>query len=193
MTGNLFLLPVAALASYLIGAIPFSYLIPKVFLDIDVRQQGSGNPGASNVSRVCGKGFGVVALIMDVGKGIVAVFLIHQLEFPLVLGFLAILGHVANPFFRFSGGKGVATSLGVISYLSPFSGLIFVLIWASVLLIWNVAGLSSVVAILPTPASFYLFGVNTSLVWASLGLVCLIYFTHRGNLVRLIEGEERTL
>ena len=193
MSGNLLLISVSAFASYLIGAIPFSYLIPKVFLDIDVRQHGSGNPGASNVSRVCGKGYGAIALIMDVGKGIVAVFLISQLGFPVELGFLAILGHVANPFFRFSGGKGVATSLGVISYVSPLSGLIFVFLWIALLLIWNIAGLSSLVAIASTPVAFYFFGVKSSLLWVSLALVCLIYFTHRGNIVRLLRGEERNI
>ncbi|MBS3786596.1 glycerol-3-phosphate 1-O-acyltransferase PlsY [Candidatus Bipolaricaulota bacterium] len=193
MIGNLFLLPVSALASYLIGAIPFSYLIPKVFLDTDVRQHGSGNPGASNVSRVCGKSYGVAALIMDVGKGIVAAFLMHQLGLPLGLGFLAVLGHVVNPFLQFSGGKGVATSLGVISYVSPFAGLIFVLIWITVLLIWDIAGLSSLVAISSTPVTFYFFGVKTPLLWISLALVCLIYLTHRSNITRLIRGEERTI
>ncbi|MBS3735710.1 MAG: glycerol-3-phosphate 1-O-acyltransferase PlsY [Candidatus Bipolaricaulota bacterium] len=193
MTGNYLLLSLSALASYLIGAIPFSYLIPKVFLDIDVRHRGSGNPGASNVSRVCGKGYGAAALIMDLGKGIVAAFLIQQLGFPAGLGFLAVLGHVANPFLRLSGGKGVATSLGVISYLSPFAGLIFMVIWVTILLIWKVAGLSSLVAISSTPVAFFLFGVKTSLLWVSVGLVCLIYFTHRGNIARLIRGEERSL
>lgn len=193
MTGNYLLLSLSALASYLIGAIPFSYLIPKVFLDIDVRHHGSGNPGASNVSRVCGKGYGAAALIMDVGKGIVAAFLIQQLGYPAGLGFLAVLGHVANPFLRLSGGKGVATSLGVISYLSPLAGLIFAVIWVTILLIWNVAGLSSLVAISSTPVAFFLFGVKTSLLWVSVGLVFLIYFTHRGNITRLIRGEERSL
>ncbi|MFB6214950.1 MAG: glycerol-3-phosphate 1-O-acyltransferase PlsY [Candidatus Bipolaricaulia bacterium] len=191
MTGNFFLLSLSALASYLIGAIPFSYLIPKVFLDIDVRRHGSGNPGASNVSRVCGKGYGVAALIMDVGKGIVAAFLIQQLGFPTGLGFLAVLGHVVNPFFRLSGGKGVATSLGVISYLSPLAGLTFVIVWITILLIWKVAGLSSLVAISSTPVAFYLLDVKPSLLWVSFALVCLIYFTHRGNITRLIRGEER--
>lgn len=193
MDGNLFLLLAFALASYLMGAIPFSYLIPKVFLDIDVRQHGSGNPGASNVSRVCGKGYGIVALIMDVGKGIVAAFMIQQLGLPLGLSFLAILGHVVNPFLQFSGGKGVATSLGVISYISPFSGLIFISIWVIILLIWNVAGLSSLVAISSTPIAFYFFDVKSPPVWISLALAGLIYYTHRGNIARLVRGEERNI
>jgi len=193
MSGNLLLLTVSAFTSYLVGAIPFSYLIPKVFLDLDVRQHGSGNPGASNVSRVCGKRYGVSALILDVGKGIVAVFLIHQLGFPIELGFLAILGHVANPFFKFSGGKGVATSLGVISYVSPLAGLFFALIWISTLLVWNIAGLSSLAAIASTPLAFYFFNLKPSLIWVSLALACLIYYTHRGNIARLIKGEERNL
>ena len=193
MTGTPLLLSVFALASYIIGAIPFSFLIPKLFLGLDVRQHGSGNPGASNVSRVCGKSYGLAALALDVGKGIGAVFMVDQLGLPLLLGFLAVLGHVANPFFGFSGGKGVATTLGVLSYVSPFTGLGFVIIWAIILSIWNIAGLSSLVAISLTPPIMYFLGVPAPILWASLGLVCLIYFTHRNNISRLIRGEERNL
>ena len=192
MTSTL-LLSVSALASYFIGAIPFSYLIPKIFLDTDVRQHGSGNPGASNVSRVCGKGYGIAALILDVAKGVFALYLAQQLGGVIVLGFLAILGHIANPFFGFSGGKGVATSLGAISYLSPLTGLVFVSAWVSVFLIWNIAGLSSLSAITVVPVSLYFLGEPFVILGTSVGLVFLIYFTHRGNISRLLKGEERTV
>jgi len=78
MSGTLALFPLIALASYLIGAIPFSYIIPRVLLGTDIRQHGSGNPGASNVSRVCGKGYGGLALLLDVGKGTLAALLAQQ-------------------------------------------------------------------------------------------------------------------
>ncbi len=192
MSGTPLLLSASALTSYVIGAIPFSYLIPRVFLGVDVREHGSGNPGASNVSRVCGKGYGLAALILDVGKGIGAVYLAQKLGAPSVMGFLAVLGHVANPFFLFSGGgKGVATSLGVISYLSWPAGLTFVLIWVLLFSKWNIAGLSSLVAISSTPVVFYFLHAPSSLFWASLALLGLIYFTHRNNIKRLVRGEER--
>jgi len=191
MSGTLPLLLVFAFVSYLIGAIPFSYLIPKILLGIDIRQHGSGNPGASNVSRVCGKGYGLSALALDIGKGIIAVLLLQQLGLPPILGFLAIVGHIANPFFCFSGGKGVATSLGVISFFSWQAGVVFVLLWVAVFSVWNIAGLSSLVAISSTPVVFYFFGGLSLVFWALVALTALIYFTHRGNIARLIKGEER--
>lgn len=191
MSGNLSLLFLASLAAYLIGAIPFSYVIPRVLLNTDIRQHGSGNPGASNVSRVCGKGYGALALILDVGKGALAAFLVQQVGLSPLVGFLSILGHILNPFLGFSGGKGVATSFGVVSFVFWPAGVVFAAIWALVFLVWNIAGLSSLMAISSVPLVFYLFTGPDPLFWAALALVLLIFFTHRGNLARLIKGEER--
>lgn len=193
MSGSLPLLFLASLASYLIGAIPFSYVVPKVFLNTDIRQHGSGNPGASNVSRVCGKSYGGLALILDVGKGVLALFLVQQLGLSLAIGFLSILGHVFNPFLGFSGGKGVATSLGVVSFASWPAGLVFAFIWVLIFSVWHIAGLSSLVAISSVPVVLYLIRGPGVLLWVSLALVSLIFFTHRGNVARLIRGEERTV
>ncbi len=191
MSGNLSLFPLIVLASYLIGAIPFSYIIPRVLLGTDIRQHGSGNPGASNVSRVCGKGYGGLALVLDTGKGALAALLAQQTGLPVALGFIAVLGHIFNPFLRFSGGKGVATSLGVISFVYWPAGLIFVIIWMILFLLRHIAGLSSLAGISSVPIVFYFTGIRGILLWASIGLVGLIYFTHRGNIARLIKGEER--
>ncbi len=193
MSSSLLFLLASALASYIIGAIPFSYLIPRILLDTDVRQHGSGNPGASNVSRVCGKGYGIAALVLDVGKGVAAMYLAGQLGGLALLGFLAVLGHVANPFFNFSGGKGVATSLGAISYVSPIAGGVFVAVWVAVFSIWSIAGLSSLTAITAIPLLFYFFDKPPLTLATSVGLMLFIYLTHRGNIARLIRGEERTL
>lgn len=191
MSGNLTLFPLIALASYLIGAIPFSYIIPRVLLGTDIRQHGSGNPGASNVSRVCGKGYGGLALVLDVGKGALAALLAQQTGLPVALGFIAVLGHVFNPFLGFSGGKGVATSLGVISFISWPAGLVFVCIWVILFSLQSIAGLSSLAAISSIPLVFYFTMGKGVLLWVSIGLVALIYFTHRGNIARLSRGEER--
>jgi len=193
MSGTLPLLPLIALASYLIGAIPFSYVIPRVLLGTDIRQHGSGNPGASNVSRVCGKGYGGLALLLDVGKGTLAALLAQQAGAPPVLGLFAVLGHIFNPFLRFSGGKGVATSLGVISFISWPAGLVFVIIWISLFLLRHIAGLSSLAGISSVPLVFYFTRGSGILLWAGIGLAGLIYLTHRGNIARLIKGEERKI
>ncbi|SRR6056297_1364135 len=182
-----------ALASYLIGSIPFSFLVPKVFAQIDIRQHGSGNPGASNVARICGKPYGFLSLSLDVAKGIAAVFLLQYFALPLVLGTLAILGHITTPFLKFSGGKGVATTLGCISYISWPAGLVFVIAWATALTIWNYAGLSSLLAICTTPIVFLILGVNKPLLWTSMGLVALIFLTHRKNIERLVTGGEHNM
>lgn len=191
MSGNLSLFPLIALASYLIGAMPFSYIIPRVLLGTDIRQHGSGNPGASNVSRVCGKGYGGLALVLDAGKGALAALLAQQTGLPVALGFIAVLGHVFNPFLGFSGGKGVATSLGVISFISWPAGLVFVGIWFILFSLQGIAGLSSLAAISSVPLVFYFTMGKGVLLWVSIGLVVLIYFTHRGNIARLLRGEER--
>lgn len=185
------LFPLIALASYLIGAIPFSYVIPRVLLDTDIRQHGSGNPGASNVSRVCGKGYGGLALLLDVGKGTLAALLAQQIGLPVALGFIAVLGHVFNPFLGFSGGKGVATSLGVISFVSWPSGLVFVIIWIALFSLRGIAGLSSLAGITSVPIVLYFTMGKGILLWVNIGLAGLIYFTHRGNIARLLKGEER--
>jgi glycerol-3-phosphate acyltransferase PlsY len=191
MSGTLALFPLIALASYLIGAVPFSYIIPRVLLGTDIRQHGSGNPGASNVSRVCGKGYGGLALLLDVGKGTLAALLAQQTGLPVSLGFLAVLGHIFNPFLGFSGGKGVATSLGVISFVSWPSGLVFVIIWITLFSLRSIAGLSSLAGISSVPVVLYFTMGKSVLLWVSIGLAGLIYFTHRGNIVRLLRGEER--
>lgn len=193
MPNHLTSLVLFALASYLIGSIPFSFLVPKVFAQIDIRQHGSGNPGASNVARICGKSYGFLSLSLDVAKGITAVFLLQYFELPLMIGTLSIIGHITAPFLKFSGGKGVATTLGCISYISWPAGLVFVVAWATTLIIWDYAGLSSLLAICTTPITFLILGVNKPLLWTSVGLVALIFLTHRENIERLVTGREHNL
>lgn len=193
MIGHPISLVLTGLGAYLIGAIPFSFLIPKFFAGKDIREYSSGNPGASNVTRVCGKLYGLTALLFDVGKGVLALFVVTKLGFPQALGTLAILGHITTPFLNFSGGKGVATTLGGIFFISWPGGLIFSAVWAISLLIWNYAGLSSLLAIITVPVSFYFLNLSDMLFWTSLGLVVLIFFTHRSNIERIIQGGENTI
>ncbi len=193
MTGHPIYLALIGLGAYLVGALPFSYITPKLLTGKDVREYGSGNPGASNVARVFGTTYGAAALAFDVGKGVLSAFAVAQLGGPLAIGTLAVVGHVTSPFLKFSGGKGVATALGCIFYISWPAGLIFSGVWAGALLIWDYAGLSSLLAILTVPVTFFFFKSGSTFFWVSLGLVALIYFTHRGNIRRIVRGEENVL
>ncbi len=182
-----------ALLAYILGSIPFSYIIPRVTKGIDIREHGSGNVGSSNVSRVCGKGAGIVALSFDVGKGAAAVFLCSIAGTPLILGCFAILGHITTPFLKFSGGKGIATSIGVFAMFSWKVGLIVAGIWIIVTVLWRIAAISSLLAVSAAPPLFLLFSGEKMVLYASVGIALLAFFTHRENIKRLIGGEENKI
>ncbi|MFP4646985.1 MAG: glycerol-3-phosphate 1-O-acyltransferase PlsY [Candidatus Acetothermia bacterium] len=182
-----------ACVSYLIGSIPFSYLIPKVTRGKDIRDHGSGNIGASNVSRVCGVQYGLAALVLDVGKGAAAAGLAGLLGFPQVLGAAAILGHISTPFLGFSGGKGVATSIGVIAVFSWQTGLIAAGIWITLLALTRTASVSSIGALGLAPVVLRVLGIGDLRLWLTIGIFALIIFTHRENIARIIRGEEKTV
>lgn len=182
-----------ALLAYVIGSIPFSYLIPKIFSGKDIRDHGSGNVGTSNVTRICGPSYGVFALLLDVGKGAASVLIVSAVGFPPVLGAVSIAGHIFSPFLRFSGGKGVATTLGVLTALSWVAGLIFVALWVGCVLIWKIAAISSLVAVTGVPISLFFLGVRGNQLWVVLGITIVIFLTHHENISRLIKGKEKTI
>lgn len=181
------------LASYLLGSIPFSFLISKIFKGKDIRNYGSGNVGASNVTRALGPKYGAAALTGDVGKGVLAAILVLQLNSPLYLGAFAILGHIFSPFLNFSGGKGVATSIGVISVFSWKTGLILGAIWLLTLAAWKIASLSSLTALSCSPLFIWIFGEYGSLFYSTIGIALLAFITHRNNIARLLTGEENKI
>lgn len=181
------------LLSFFIGAVPYSYLIPRIVKGVDIRNHGSGNVGASNVTRVCGPKVGVVTLLLDVGKGAAAVFLASVIGTPLTLGSGAILGHILTPFLGFSGGKGVATTVGVLAALYWPGGLIFAGIWIGATALWQYAAVSSLLATATAPLVLFLFQVDKTWIWTMGGLFLLTALTHRENIRRLISGEENKL
>ena len=188
------------LLSYLIGALPTAYLLAKL-KGLDLRQHGSGNIGATNAWRVLGKKIGVITLLLDILKGLVAVIVIARV-FPfkmigdlflreLTCGLAAILGHNFPVYLKFRGGKGVATSLGVFLGLAPkLVGAVFFL-WAGIFLITGYVSLASMVAGLLLPVFSLLFAYPRVMHWFSLGLGILILIQHRANLKRLLKGEEK--
>lgn len=192
-------------ASYLVGAIPVGLFIGK-FNGIDVRRYGSGNIGATNISRVIGRSWGVTCFVLDFCKGlfpvIVAGFLFRADPvlsdlLPLVAAGAAIAGHIWPVFLRFKGGKGMSTSLGALLALSPAAVLLAMVGWYIIFSIWRYVSLASMAASALLPLGEVLAGgllldrdIDIATV-AFLGLVCLVVlWRHKTNIKRLLEGRE---
>ena len=183
-------------ASYLIGAVPFGLLFARYFSGIDVRTIGSGNIGATNVLRASGKRAAIFTLLADGLKGYLPV-LIVQLLFnadvtTALTGAATILGHNFPIYLKFKGGKGVATSYGVILAVSPLIVLACLMIWLVAAFIWKYSSLASLIAfacyaIITFSTSF---GKRTPLATLSLFIFGMMYYRHRDNIKRLIAGTE---
>lgn len=184
------------LGAYLIGSIPASFLIAKIGKGIDIRQHGSGNPGATNVFRVCGPVPGVAAFVLDALKGYVPVFL--ALRFfgpnailpPVLVGAAAIIGHMFTVFLRFKGGKGVATGAGTFFAMFPWPTIYaFILFWI-VLLLTGYVSLGSIVAAVFLPLFCWFTGVPAPLSIVATIVSIIIVFKHRKNIRNLCAGTE---
>jgi len=192
--------------SYLVGSIPTAYLVGKIVGGIDIRTEGSGNVGATNVFRVMGKKWGIGVLLFDMLKGYLAVsglpllFSSAVLDFfltRLVFGLAAISGHTWPLWLGFRGGKGVATSLGVILALAPEAAGASLLIWLLVFLWRRYVSLASLAMAASFPLWVLAFYRETDFIWIlfpfGLGLSGFVFYTHRENLRRLREGKEKPL
>ena len=192
----------AILISYLIGSIPTAFIYGKLDKKIDIRAHGSGNVGATNVFRVLGKKAGTIVLILDIIKGIIPVVLVGDifgLTQPLqriLLAFCAVAGHNWTIFLGFKGGKGVATSLGVLVGLTiKIAGLrlvlfITVLIWGMTFLITGFVSVSSLTAAVALPIAMVATAQSLELVAMGVIFCFFIVFRHKGNISRLLSGEE---
>ena len=182
------------IASYLIGSISSAVIICKALSLPDPRTQGSKNPGATNVLRLGGKKIAVFVLFFDGLKGAVPVFIGDYYGFGLIALTLtvlcAFLGHIFPVFFRFKGGKGVATYLGGLIAINLLAGLIFSLIWLLVAKVLKISSLAALIAAALSPFYFYLItGDLKSTTIISL-ISLLIFYTHRDNIKRLINKDE---
>jgi len=195
-----------AISAYLLGSIPTGYIFGRVMKGIDIRRHGSGNVGATNVFRTVGKIPGVIALLLDFLKGFVAVTLLPALagrfvpglfhEHPYVyifFGAAAIAGHIWTIFLRFKGGKGVATSAGVITGLDPLLLVIVLVIWIIVFWISKIVSLSSIAAATALPVIAVVLNRDISFVLFYSTICMLGIFSHRSNIRRLIRGEEKKI
>ena len=182
------------IASYLIGSISSAVIICKALSLPDPRTQGSKNPGATNVLRLGGKKIAAFVLFFDGLKGAVPVLIGDYYGFGLIALTLtvlcAFLGHIFPVFFRFKGGKGVATYLGGLIAINLLAGLIFSLIWLLVAKVLKISSLAALMATALSPFYFYLITGDLKST-AIIGLISLlIFYTHRDNIKRLINKDE---
>jgi glycerol-3-phosphate acyltransferase PlsY len=185
------------IGAYLLGSIPFPYLLAKLKTGKDIREMGSGNVGATNVMRTTGKTLGLITLVLDVAKGATAVLLgRYLLQEPVgaaAAGFFAMLGHAYPVFLRFRGGKSVATGAGAFLILSPFGILSSIALFILALAAVRIVSVSSILASGMFPLFAWLLGAERSVVICGAVCASLIIFRHRPNIQRLIEGTERRM
>lgn len=188
---------VAIIIGYLLGSISFSILIAKRVNNIDIRQYGSGNAGATNTLRVLGKGPALVVLLLDAAKGAAAVGIAHLVgagNWGIVLaGIAAIVGHNWPVFFKFHGGKGVATTIGMLLALTPVPALLAIVLTVLVIAVTRYVSLGSIVFVTVIPMMMYGWGENTPYILGTLIVAVLVYIRHASNIARLLQGKERKL
>jgi len=188
------------MAAYLLGSIPFGVMIGRFFGHVDVSKVGSGNIGAANVAREAGVKWGLLTLVLDALKGFMPVALAYHSIGPAVdptevlvgiVGTAALLGHQFPIYNRFKGGKGIATGLGVFLALSPMACLLSGTVFVVMVILWGYISLGSILAALVLPLWLLVLGHPKQLVLLSLVIALLITFLHRGNIQRLLQGNER--
>lgn len=178
---------------YLLGAIPFSYLFVRILKGFDIRKHGSGNVGSTNVLRTAGKGVAVAALTGDLMKGVLAAWL--GLHFggeilAAICAAAAVIGHCWSPFLGFKGGKGVATSAGVMLFLMPKVFLALLILFIIIVVISRYVSLASTSVALLFPLMAYIFYKPNYLLIMSFTLAVLVIYQHRENISRLCNGTE---
>jgi acyl phosphate:glycerol-3-phosphate acyltransferase len=199
-----------AVVSYLLGSIPFGYLLVKAFRGEDIRLSGSGNIGATNVARSGAKGLGAITLLLDIGKGLLAVGLswvlgrsaynvcgpggaacIPAWHLMAVAAFFAVAGHVFPVWLKFKGGKGVATALGVFLLLFPKAVLVSLAVFVIVLVVSRYVSLGSILAALVFPiAAYYFYRPDWTALLPVSAASALVILKHYQNIRRLASGKE---
>jgi glycerol-3-phosphate acyltransferase PlsY len=193
---------VSIILSYLMGAIPTAYIAGKILKGIDIRKYGSGNVGATNVFRVLGKGPGIVVLLIDILKGIIPVAVIADclqttsLLERILISLFAVAGHNWTVFLQFKGGKGIATTLGVligltIRIVTIRPVLLYTLLsWVVVFLLSGFVSLASIIAAVLLPLFMILTSQPFSMILLGIIFCAFVVLRHRPNIRRLLSGEE---
>ncbi|MBN8586690.1 MAG: glycerol-3-phosphate 1-O-acyltransferase PlsY [Rhodothermia bacterium] len=196
--------------SYLVGSIPTSIVVSKLFKGIDIREHGSGNAGGTNTFRILGRNAALIVVVVDVLKGLVAALFISQIRIgnePLPIsekynaimymaGLAAVMGHIWTIFAGFRGGKGVATGMGMVLGTLPGGALIGLPVFIAIVWLTGYVSLSSILSALAIPFAFVImdetgiYNFSPVAIWFTIGLSLLIVFAHRTNIKRLFEGSE---
>ena len=176
---------------YLIGSIPFGFLLTKIFLKKDIREIGSGNIGATNALRTGNKLIGYSTLALDIGKAVILLLIIkfNFSEYLFISSIAIFLGHVFPIWLKFKGGKGVATYVGILFCINIYLAVIFIIVWFVVFIMSKYSSLASMVASLLVPLSSYFF-LNDINYYFYIILFLLILITHRENIKRLKNNTE---
>lgn len=186
-------LAVAAVA-FLIGSIPFGYLIGRVFYRTDIRKSGSGNIGAMNALRTLGKGGAIAVLLLDAAKGFLPAFLslaiLHSDLLAVIAAIASVLGHCFSPWLGWKGGKGVATSFGAIFALSWQAGIVAVAAWIAGALATSYSSVGSMLGNVAAPFALFFFTRSVPMAVYGAFAAAFIVYTHRENIGRLRTGSE---
>jgi len=214
----MFLLAIIVILSYLVGSIPTSIIVSKAVKGIDIREHGSGNAGGSNVMRVLGWKHGLMVIILDALKGVLAVVVVARLHYgglpftnispfddftlvQIIAGIAAVAGHIWTVFAGFKGGKGIATALGIMIVIVTVDMLIALGVFAIVVMFSRYISLGSIFAAVSVPVAMvlrenvfheHIVGYNTLLPFV-IAVSVLVIFTHRKNVIRLLNGTENKL
>ncbi len=183
------------LGSYMLGSIPTGYWLCRTWKGVDIRTQGSGNVGATNVARVLGIKAGVLTYCIDFTKGMIPVVIAQHLFgadslWPIAAGLSAIIGHTLSVFVRFKGGKGVATSSGVFAALLLIPFAIGITVFSLVTVFSRYVSLGSLAGALTIVVSTFALSYPRPLCWTTVTVALFVFWTHRANIQRLINGTE---
>ena len=183
---------IAILSGYFFGSVPFGLLLTRFAGEGDIRKIGSGNIGATNVLRTGHKSLAAATLILDAGKGAFGVYLIGLYLPDIYLGIAgasAVVGHCYPVWLKFSGGKGVATGLGIIAMLSPISGFLFIITWIIIAFLFKYSSLSALLAFFVSSVTSFI-AERSDISLAILFVTLITFFRHKENIKRLLSGTE---
>ncbi|MDC0926168.1 glycerol-3-phosphate 1-O-acyltransferase PlsY [Candidatus Pelagibacter sp.] len=182
---------IVGIVSYFMGSIPFGLILTKIFLNKDIRKIGSGNIGATNALRTGNKLIGYSTLILDIAKAIIPVIFV-KINYPdliYIASICAFLGHVFPIWLKFKGGKGVATYVGILFSINLLLGIIFVVSWGIIFLMFRYSSLSSIIGSISIPIYILITDQISNAIFFGIMFI-LIFFTHRENIKRLKNKEE---
>ena len=182
---------IVGITCYLVGSIPFGFILTKIFLKKDIRDIGSGNIGATNALRTGNKSIGYATLFFDIIKAVIPIIYIkiNFSELLFIASLCNFLGHVFPIWLKFKGGKGVATYIGILFAINIYFGLVFIITWLIIFGLSKLSSLSSLIGSISIPIYLLILAQFDQIIFFTIMFI-LIFFTHRENIKRLINKEE---